>query len=182
MACLKVMGKKWFNGVFVFLCAALITYSMVFTVYSMKKHSFYRQKLQQSNHQIIKLEKELLESSGVRNNNLIVALRDYVYKNTSVIPSDFDTKNPVNTFMDLYKGRGKMLCYGMSSGYISLLSLYRIRSRIVQLATKRFVNGERQDENDTHASLRFSIEHAKNGLYPTLLSMPHSSVATGVIC
>jgi hypothetical protein len=94
------------------------------------------------------LYREILESDignldGYDNEYIINTLREYVYKKVKLGEGDFDYYgNHIEFLKDLINSKINMLCGGMAATYQWLLSLYDIPSRIVQLATKRYVYGK----------------------------------------
>lgn len=82
--------------------------------------------------------------------DLIVLLRDYVYRSTRVGPGDFNPGDPLGNFLALEHGK-EMLCGGMAKTYSWLLAQFGITSRTVQLAGQAFFTGEAP--GDTHVSV-----------------------------
>lgn len=83
------------------------------------------------------------------------AIRDYVYRTTYVGQGSDYGANYGNYYADVGNADRPMLCGGMSAAYIWALRQVGIPARIVQLASREFLNG--MDNGATHVTVETYI-------------------------
>ncbi len=102
---------------------------------------------------------------------LIIELRDYVYRKTILGPGDFDYQNPFDHFIKFNQNQVEMYCGGMAMTYSWLLGKLGVPSRTVQLLSKRFYQG------DTSGETLVSVEVFDNKLNKWIISDPTFNVS-----
>lgn len=142
-----------FSAIFLTLVAICVSVSLLIYINAARKDVLRAQTAaRQAQESSQGLVRHILNDRFVRENGrVIVAIRDYVYRKTVVGSGDFDYRDPVGHFLKLDNGKAEMLCGGMAQTYVWILSQYNIPARTVQLATGKFINGQRK--NDTHVSV-----------------------------
>jgi hypothetical protein len=83
--------------------------------------------------------------------DLIVGIRDYVYRLANRDASNWRVFSPIESFIRLDAGLISMLCGDLSSSYVWILRQFDLQARTVQLATREFVEG--RDFYATHVSV-----------------------------
>ena len=139
----------------------ILLFSLIYIHKSRNNITKARSAVQQEQESVKDLIRYILRIQAIEDDeHVIVALRDYVYRKTTVESGDFDYQDPVGHFLKLDANNVKMLCHGMAQTYVWLLSQYNIPARTVQLATEKFITG--QDKYSTHVSVEvFDINRKK---------------------